>query len=230
MSALSAQEAYRRWAPAYDEENAFSAIECDLVERQSPSPRGMRLLDVGSGTGRRLVGTGALRAVGVEACVEMLSAARRTHAFGPEVWLLQGDARDLPLPDSLFDLVWCRLMIGHVPDCAPVYAEIARVTVPGARVVVTDFHPAAHEAGLRRTFRDGDEVLEIEHFVHPLQNHLAAAQASGLELVDVRDGVVGPEIRHYYEEALRLDDYQRQLGFPMVQALLYQRVGAERAF
>ena len=127
MKILAANEAYRRWAPTYERENPVTALDCELVDQLSRSPQGLCLLDVGCGTGRRIVGTGAAQAVGVEPCAEMLAAGRRMHDFGPEVRLLQGDARALPLPDGYFDLVWCRLVIGHLPDCDTALSELSRV-------------------------------------------------------------------------------------------------------
>jgi ubiquinone/menaquinone biosynthesis C-methylase UbiE len=223
MNVLAASEAYRLWAPTYERENVVTTLECGLAEQLSRSPRGLRLLDVGCGTARRLIGTRAARAVGVEPCAEMLAARRRAH--GPEVRLLQGDARALPLPGGAFDLVWCRLVIGHVADCAAVYRELARVAAAGAQVVVTDFHPAAHEAGLRRTFRSGDSVFEVEHHVHPVKEQVAAAADAGLTLVDQREAAVGPDVRALYEAAGKLAAYDAQLGLPLVLALAFARDG-----
>jgi len=223
MTALAPSEAYRRWAPTYDDENAFSTLERELVERLSPSPRGLRLLDVGCGTGRRLAGTGAVHAVGIEPCGEMLAAGRRLRAFGPEVLLVPGDARALPVHDRAFDLVWCRLMIGHVPDCRAVYRELGRVAAAGGRVVVTDFHPAAAAAGHRRTFRDGGEELEVEHHVHSAQAQIAAAMDAGLRLLAWADAAVGPSIQAYYERAGRRDAYRRDHGKPVVLGLAFVR-------
>ena len=225
MSALAASEAYRLWAPTYERENVVTTLECALIEELSPSPRGLRLLDLGCGTGRRLVGTGAARAVGVEPCAEMLSAGRRAHAFGPEVEFIAADARAVPLPGGAFDLAWCRLMIGHLPECEQVYRELARVARPGAHVVVTDFHPAASEMGLRRTFRDGDEVVEVEHHVHTAGRQIAAAAAAGLTLVRTAEGKVGPRVRPFYAAARKEALYAEQRGRPMVLALAFVRDG-----
>ena len=223
MNALAASEAYRLWAPTYERENVITTLECGLIDELSPSPQGLHLLDVGCGTGRRLVGTGAAHAVGVEPCGEMLAAGRRAHEFGPEVEFLEADARALPLPDGAFDLVWCRLMIGHLPECEPVYRELARVARPGAHVVVTDFHPAAFEAGLRRTFRDGDEVFEVEHHLHTAEQQIAAAAAAGLVLTGTAEGKVGPRVRPFYAAARKEELYAEQRGRPMVLALAFLR-------
>jgi malonyl-CoA O-methyltransferase len=225
MNVLAAPEAYRRWAPTYDDENALTLLERELVDRLSPSPRGLRLLDVGCGTGRRLADTGAVTAVGVEPCPEMLAAGQAVRAFGPEVRLIAGDARALPVPDAAFDLVWCRLMIGHVAECCAVYRELGRAAAPGACVVVTDFHPAAAAAGLRRTFRDGDEVLEVEHHLHPAAIQAAAADDAGLRLLAADDAAIGPSVRPYFERTGKQALYREHRGKPMVLGLLFARDG-----
>jgi malonyl-CoA O-methyltransferase len=225
MTVLAPREAYRRWAPTYDAENAFSVLERDLVDALSPSPRGQRLLDVGCGTGRRLAGTGAASAVGVEPSAEMLEAGRQARAFGAEVRLIEGDARALQLPDAAFDLVWCRLMIGHVPQCGAVYRELGRVTASGGRVVVTDFHPAAHANGMRRTFRDGADLFEVEHHVHSLDAHRAAAAEAGLALLASATATVGGSIRRYFQSCGKLEIYQQLLGLPIVLGMCFGRDG-----
>jgi malonyl-CoA O-methyltransferase len=122
-------------------------------------------------------------------------------------------------------VIWCRLVIGHLPDCAPVYAELARVADAGARLVVTDFHPAAYAAGHRRTFRHGGQVHEIEHHVHDLGRHLTTAAAAGWRLKEMRHAVIGPAVRPFYEKAGREALYAEHEGLPVVLGLAFEREG-----
>lgn len=223
MTALPAPEAYRLWAPTYVAETAITALECGLVDALTPPLHGLRLLDAGCGTGRRLRATGAAAAVGVDLSPEMLAAGNPQD--DPSIVLLEGDIRALPLIDAAFDVAWCRLVIGHLPACAPVYAELARVTAPGGTLIVSDFHPRAHQAGHRRTFRSDGVVHEVEHYVHTLPDHRAAAAAFGLHLTEVRDAPIGPEVRDYYERAGRLASYDEHVGLPVVLALAFRREG-----
>lgn len=218
MNALPARDAYRLWAPTYGEENAFSWLENRLVAEMTPPLAGLRLLDAGCGTGRRLRGTAACRAVGIDLSPEMLAAGDGAGE------LVLGDIRALPFADRSFDVVWCRLAIGHVPDCRLVYAELGRVADAGARVIVTDFHPEAYAAGHRRTFRDPAGLLrEVEHHVHPVPAQAAAAEAAGLTLLEARDGTVGPEVLPLYEEAGRGRLHAEQIGLRVVLALAFRR-------
>jgi malonyl-CoA O-methyltransferase len=225
MNALSARDGYRLWAPTYGSETAISHLEQKLVTEMTPPLTGLRLLDAGCGTGRRLRGTGAARAVGVELCQEMLDAGLREMGRDPAIETMVGDVRALPLPDRSFDMVWCRLVIGHLPDCAPAYAELGRVADAGALVIVTDFHPAAWAAGHRRTFRYHGRVEEIEHHVHELLDHIAAAKAAGLTLVAVREAAIGADVYDFYDKAGRFVRYAADYGLPAVLALAFRREG-----
>jgi len=225
MSVLSAREGYRLWAPTYASETAVSHLEEQLVAHMSPPLAGLRLLDAGCGTGRRLRGVGAKLAVGVDASPEMLTAGLGADFDRAGVRTMIGDIRALPLPDRAFDVIWCRLVIGHVPECGRAYAELARVGDAGAWLIVSDFHPSAHAAGHRRTFRCEGTVYELEHHVHSVPAHLAAAQIAGLELIDIREASIGPAVRSFYDEAGRGTLYDEHLDLPVVLALAFRRSG-----
>ena len=241
---LPAREGYRLWARTYETETAVSLLENRLVLEMSPPLADARLLDAACGTARRLRSAqGTLWRVGVDLVPEMLEIARRAarmeaamderramlerprrRVCEPSILLAAADLRSLPLPGAAFDLVWCRLALGHLADPVPAYRELARVCRPGGALVVTDFHPVAARAGHRRTFRDPDgQLRELEHHIHDGTDHVAAALLAGLDLVSAREMPVGAEIRAFYERASRLDLYDAQRDLPLVLGLLFQR-------
>jgi malonyl-CoA O-methyltransferase len=225
MTRLNVREAYRLWAPTYAAETAISAIDASIVGELTPDLSTARLLDAGCGEGRRLCGAAAAYTVGVDLSPDMLQAGVGLDLDRPGLRTLQGDVRALPLPDRAFDVVWCRLVVGHLPEIETAYAELGRVVDRGGLVVVTDFHPKAHAAGHRRSFRIDDEVHEIEHYVHTPESHLAAAAAAGLRLETLREGCIGPDVRAFYERAGRLALYREHLDLPVVLALAFRREG-----
>jgi len=222
VSLLSPARGYALWAPTYAE-TAVTALETTIVDGFGVTLAGQRVLDVGCGIARRLREAreaGASTAVGLDLSPEMLARAE------DQPLLAAADVGALPVADGTFDVVWCRLVIGYVGAMQRAYIELARACVPGGTVLVTDFHPAAVAAGHRRTFRDsGGELHELESHAHEPDAHLAAAQRAGLSLRERRDGVVGETVRGFYERAGRMDMYERQLGLPLVLALLYVRTG-----
>ncbi|HEX6908925.1 MAG TPA: class I SAM-dependent methyltransferase, partial [Longimicrobium sp.] len=144
---LAPREAYRLWAPVYEGETAVSFVDDRLVGALTPPLRGRRLLDAGCGTGRRLRDAGdAALVAGADLTPEMLACGRRADGPAPAL-LAAADVRALPFAARAFDVVWCRLVVGHLPTLHQAYGELARVCRPGGTVIVTDFHPEAARAG-----------------------------------------------------------------------------------
>ncbi|HEX7049396.1 MAG TPA: class I SAM-dependent methyltransferase [Longimicrobiales bacterium] len=228
LAPLSAAEAYPLWAEHYDRETAVSSLENAAVEALTPRLAGRALLDAGCGTGRRLLhAAGAARVVGADLVPAMLLAGRRNALAG--VPAVGTDFRMLPFAAAVFDVIWCRLAIGHVAEIGPVYREFARVAKPGACLIITDFHPDAARAGHQRTFRDATGRLHaIEHYIHLPSDHERAARDAGLTLEIRRDCAVGPAIRSFYERAGKLAAYEAQRGLPLVLALGFRLPSGNR--
>jgi malonyl-CoA O-methyltransferase len=227
LAPLPAREAYRLWAPHYASENAVTALEQVAVLGVTGELQGRSLLDVGCGTGRRLPRAAhrLKRCAGVDLVLDMLLAGLAGRDdVGDACHLLNADLLRLPLRAGIFDTVWCRLVLGHLQSLPAAYRELARVATSGARLVVTDFHPAAAAAGHTRTFRAADGRLRaVEHHSHSAQAHAAAASAAEWRLLEQRDLLVGPAVRSFYEQANALDRYRAQQGMPLVLLLSFQR-------
>ncbi|MGL6279337.1 MAG: class I SAM-dependent methyltransferase [Gaiella sp.] len=78
---------------------------------------------------------------------------------------VQGFVEDLPLPDGSAEVVLCIQVLEHVDDPAAAIRELARVTAPGGRVLLSThgvmaYHPSPADhwrwthAGLERLFRE----------------------------------------------------------------------------
>ncbi len=97
---------------------------------------GRRVLDVGSGTGGL---AHAARLRGGDVCAvdpdeEMAAATGRL--LGRDAVQVAG-LPALPFEDGAFDAVLANFVVNHVPDPRAAARELARVTAPGGRVVVT---------------------------------------------------------------------------------------------
>lgn len=216
---LPPREAYRLWAPNYDAETAVSALDDLAVSELNPAGPTRRLLDAGCGTGRRLPPWPGVLAVGVDLVPEMLATGRRR---GDRGCLAAADVRELPFSSGTFDLIWCRLVLGHLPDLTEPYREFLRVACPGACLVVTDFHPIALDLGHSRTFRDRTGQLHrVETYAHSQTEHERAARQAGFLLERTQEWQVGPQVRRFYEAADALDRYQQQVGTPLLLALRF---------
>lgn len=92
---------------------------------------GVRLLDVGTGTGRAALAQARRGAVvtAVDASTEMLNVARqRAAAAGLDIGFREGDAHALGFPDRSFEKAVCLRVLMHTPDWRRCLAELCRVT------------------------------------------------------------------------------------------------------
>lgn len=218
MIVMEPREAYRLWAPTYSEETAISHLDSELAEVLSPSPRGKRLLDAGCGTGRRLTGSNSALAIGSDLSNEMLLC-------GTERAVAVADLRALPFPAQAFDLIWCRLVLGHLREPRPAYRELARVCRMGGHIFVSDFHAEAVARGHSRSFRDrSGQEWTVEHHVHDGDSHKAMAADAGLSQRAQQDAAIGASVKSFYDRAGRQGAFERDCGLPVVAAFLFERI------
>lgn len=133
-------------APTYDLLNRALSLGQDRMWRRVAAGLarlrpGDSALDVATGTGdlaRELLRhTGSRgKVVGLDFCRPMLDIAqRRNEALRAPVRLVEGDAMDLPFEDASFDAATIAFGTRNVVDLDRCFAEMARVTRPGGRVV-----------------------------------------------------------------------------------------------
>jgi ArsR family transcriptional regulator len=108
---------------------------------------GLRVLDVGTGTGILAVELArlGLQVVAVDHSARMLDAARaKLQRAGVDgIQLRRGDASSLPVGDAEVDAALAHMVLHYLPSPAEAVREMARCVEPGGAVVVVDF--VAHE-------------------------------------------------------------------------------------
>ena len=130
-------------APRYDCTNdVLSMGQARLWRRavtRTIAPRpGMRILDLGAGTGTSsepLADAGA-DVVPADFSEGMLAEGRRRR---PDMPFTHADAMDLPFEDASFDVTTISFALRNVADPALALREMARVTRPGGLLVLCEF-------------------------------------------------------------------------------------------
>lgn len=110
-----------------------------------PPREGMRVLDVGCGTGTNLnlYHRSGCRVFGIDASPAMLEEAK--NKLGNQAELRLGSASDMPYPDESFDLVIGMLTLHEMRrKIRPqVMNEMARVLKRDGRILLIDYHPGS---------------------------------------------------------------------------------------
>ena len=160
---------------------------------------GLRVLDVGTGTGRAAIALAkrGARVTGVDASREMLDVARtRASAASVEVRFQAGDAHAVPFADRSFDAAVSLRVLMHTPGWAQALGELCRVSrtrvvfdYPSARSV------AALQAGARRMRAALGFTTEAYRVFRPGRIR-AAVEAQGFRITGVHRQFVLPIAVH----------------------------------
>jgi SAM-dependent methyltransferase len=118
---------------------------------------GERVLDVGCGTGNAalLAARKGAIATGVDPAARLLEvAAQGAAAEGLEATFERGDAAALPVGDASAHAVVSVFGVIFAPDPRAAAAELARVTAPGGRIVLSAWRPEGAIAEMARASRE----------------------------------------------------------------------------
>ena len=131
-------EMAERLAPERDrwiERNAFF-YQQDRDYMRFLITEGLRVADLGCGTGRLLAALKPAYGVGVDISPAMIDVARRNH---PDLEFVIGDIEDPAVIASLgapFDVIVLSDTIGSLDDCQATFESLHRLCTPDTRIVV----------------------------------------------------------------------------------------------
>ena len=137
------KDPYRKFVPIYDLVigSTNSIIKRIRLNLAPPIP-GMKVLDVGCGTGADLkpYGEAGCEMYGIDLSPSMLGRAR--NKFGGSADLRLGDAAHMPFQDRFFDLVMSSYTLHEMPNNRRSYVinEMVRVVKNDGSLLLTDFH------------------------------------------------------------------------------------------
>ena len=189
---LPVREGYAAWADSY-EDTVLDLMDLCLLERLHSIDWNAlrRAADLACGTGRCgqwLRAKGVRHIDGIDLTAEMLQRARQRNIYED---LVQGDVSDSPFESGAYDLVTESLCDEHLADLAPLYREASRLLAPAGSFVILGYHWHFLMNGIITHFEraPGDQVA-IESHIHLTSDHVRAASAVGLRLVEMEEGVI----------------------------------------
>jgi ubiquinone/menaquinone biosynthesis C-methylase UbiE len=179
--------AYNDWAETYDTDlNRTRDLAAVVLKQANLDLDGRKIIEVGCGTGRNtawLVERSA-EIVALDFSEEMLAKAS-ARVNDPGVRFIQHDARaKWPLADASADIVIAMLILEHVQNLEPFFAEAARVLSHGGNLFVCELHPMRQLTGGQAQFNNPKtgERRRVTAFVHDVSDYVNAGLSAGLEL------------------------------------------------
>lgn len=156
---------WEKWDQFFDEQMAF--LNHHLVA-DARLRSGMRVLDLGSGTGypallgAQTVGpTGSV--IGIDLAEQMLDAARRkaTSLKLSNITFRTGDVTSLPFDAASFDAVTSRFCLMFLPEIPKAAAEIARVLKPGGWLAAAVWSAPEKNPSIGLSMAAINQVIEL---------------------------------------------------------------------
>lgn len=147
----------------------------EFAARVAQPEMGMKVLDLGCGTGAQLAIYQArgFEVFGIDLSNSMLNVAK--DKLGSEASLQNCDATYLPFGEGVFDLVQSALFLHQLnaEDRSTVLSEAMRVMRPGGNLLLVDFHPGGGDTFKARLSKSFISMLEFlagwEHFSNSRQ-------------------------------------------------------------
>ena len=166
-----AGDPYRRLAGIYDTfTEPFNAGLRQMALRMMPPQPGMRVLEIGCGTGTNIqkYRQAGCKVFGVDLSPAMLAEAQRK--LGPEARLHRADATRLPYPDGVFDVAIAMLTLHEMPNTKRphVLSEMRRALNADGQLLLIDLLPGPlrfpRGYGIRFFIRMIERVAGREHY------------------------------------------------------------------
>lgn len=135
---------YKKLAKYYDTfvEPSINVLRKIVLKMYIPK-EGMRVLEVGCGTGTnlKLYQQAGCEVYGIDSSPSMVKVASKK--LGEQAEIRLGDASQMPYSDGFFDLVIAMLTLHEMPSLIrfPVMDEMVRVMKQDGRLLLIDFHP-----------------------------------------------------------------------------------------
>lgn len=212
------REGYDRWAEVYDSDgNPLVALEEPEFARMMGDVRGLRIADVGTGTGRhalRLARDGA-RIVALDLSLGMIARAKAKPGADKIKFICADCVSGLPFRDASFDRVGSGLVAEHVENLDAYLAELGRICRRDGFIIVTNLHPAMNLRGVRARFSDPVTGAKVypQGRDYTISDFVMAAQRTHLVIDEIVERPMTAEI------AARLPRAERYVGWPTLLAM-----------
>ncbi|MCB1042410.1 MAG: methyltransferase domain-containing protein [Acidobacteria bacterium] len=211
---VSTQEGYDRWSNAYDQEdNPLVSLDDQLLIPLLPDVRGLKVLELGCGTGRVTRHfSNADQVVALDVSSGMLEVAKKSLAGHP----FEFQQCDLNQPwqlDHTFDLIVSALVLEHISSLLTFFACAKQSARPTTRFICSAMHPAMFLLQKQAHFVDQSGLeIRFESFNHQMSDFINAALKAGFKLEFVQECIVNEKHQTLSAKLAKFEGWPMWLG------------------
>lgn len=187
---MSVKEAYDVWSDNYDaDRNLTRDLDRLVMERMQPKFKGLRIIEIGCGTGKNTVLLSELAQSihAIDFSEGMLAKAREKISRETVNFTVADIRAPWPCEDEAADLVVCNLVLEHVENLNFVFSESARVLDRAGKFFICELHPFRQYLGKRANYQSHEQLVEISAFVHHISDSLATASHDDFRLIELNE-------------------------------------------
>ena len=183
---MGIQNSYDEWSEIYDSnENRTRDLDKKVTRETLADQHFKSILEIGCGTGKNTI---FLAQIGtsvqaLDFSQGMIEKARDSVKAGNVRFLMADLTKRWPCEDSAYDLITCNLVLEHIEDLSHIFSEATRVMQPNGIFLINELHPFKQYYGTKAKFERGQEIMEVEAYVHHISDFTNAATTNSLKLV-----------------------------------------------
>jgi len=187
---MKIQDAYTRWSTTYDSDrNLTRDLDQLAMERSFADCTYRNVLELGCGTGKNtaLLARISRNILAVDFSPGMLRQAKAKIDSGNVLFVVADLTKPWPCKAESCELIVCNLVLEHVENLVPIFAQASRLLTGGGLFFVSVLHPLRQYQGKQAIFQGDEGTVAIGAFVHHLSDFINAAEQNGFSFGTLKE-------------------------------------------
>jgi ubiquinone/menaquinone biosynthesis C-methylase UbiE len=187
---MTIQTAYNQWSNAYDhDQNLTRDLDQAITFQVFQQQRFKSILELGCGTGKNtaLFADIAHAVHGLDFSEGMLELAKQKLSHGNIRFSVADLILSWPCENNAYDLICCHLVLEHIENLSFIFQEAARCLNRGGQFYVSEFHLFRQYQGGKARYQQGEQMLEVDAYVHHLSEFLVSAKQHSFSVISINE-------------------------------------------